>query len=112
MLASLDGEGIGSFSHSRSLPDLREREDLRGIRATPASHGARAARLLSSVATVADGSDPLSNYIKKGMTTKPRNAWSAESISDSKESLSDYFCSELVLHIEQNKSHSCSYLFN
>ncbi len=74
VLASLDGEEIGSFSHSRSLPDLREREDLRGIRATPASHGARAARVLWSVANVADGPDPLINYIKKGMAAKPRNA--------------------------------------
>jgi hypothetical protein len=112
VLVSLDGEEIGSFNHSRSRHDLREREDLRGIRATPASHGARAARLLSSVATVADGSDPLFNYIKKGMTGKPRTTLSEESISDSKESISVYFCSEIGLYIEQNKSHLCSYLFN
>ena len=101
-----DGEGISSFRHSRSLPDLREWKELRRIRATPASHGARAARLLSSVAYVAGGSEPLSNYIKKGMTAKPRNAWSVESVSDSKESISVYFCSEIDLPIEQIKSHS------
>jgi hypothetical protein len=40
---------------------------------TPASHGARAARGLCQSAYVADGTDPLIDYIKKEMTTKLRN---------------------------------------
>jgi hypothetical protein len=59
-----------------------------------------------SLANAADATDPLIDYIKKGMTAKRRNCWSAESISDSKESISVYFCSEWDLHIEQIKSHS------
>lgn len=104
--ACLDGERIGSFSHSAPARTSDTEQTFGAPARRPPAMGARAARAQWSVATVADDSDPPYCLYKKGMTANPRNGWSAESVSDSKESISVYFCSELGLQIEQNKSHS------
>lgn len=65
------------------VTDLHRWQDRRGPRADARQPWGRGLLVASGhVAYVADGTNPLIDYMKKEMTAKPRNDWRAESISD------------------------------